>query len=84
MSLDTLKTKLQEALSESIESKHFIEAISDGLYSTGLSVVALEQWGNSWAQVDSHFLAEDEISYQEGVQFVANLWEEIKGGEANV
>lgn len=84
MSLDTLQVKLQEVLNESRQSEHFIEAISDGLYSTDLSVVALEEWLEIWTQTNPHCLAENENSYQEGVQFVADVWEEIKGGEANV
>ena len=81
MSLNILKTKLQEALSESTEHRFFTDAVEDGLYSTNLSVVALEQWINIWTQTDSHCMTEDEISYQEGVQFVADVWNKIKGGE---
>lgn len=77
MSLDILKLKLQEALNESMESEHFIEAISDGVYSSQFeTATALEQWLKSWLSEPCERY--DDVAYQEGVQFVANLWEEIK------
>ena len=81
MSLTTLKIKLQEALSESTEHRFFTDAVEDGLYSTDCGVTTLEQWIAILTQTDSHCMTEDEITYQEGVQFVADIWDKIKGEE---
>lgn len=77
MSLNTLKTNLQEYLNESTESGHFQSAIEDGRYSTDCGVTALEEWVAIWTQTDSHCLTESEMEYQLGVQFVSEQWDKI-------
>ena len=77
--LQQLKERLQTVLNESTEHFFFNEALSDGLYSTDLSVPALEQWIAIWTQTDSHCMTEDEITYQEGVAFVEEQWHGITG-----
>lgn len=79
--LEMLKGVLQKTIDES--DAHFdynvdwLSAVQDGLYSTDLSVVALEQWLAIWTLTDSHCLTGAEILYQEGVQFVADEWDNI-------
>lgn len=80
-SLEQLKEVLQKSLSSSVESEMFSAAIADGLYSTDLSITALEQWLAIWTQTDSHVLTESEINYQEGVRFVSDEWDKLKGEE---
>lgn len=77
--LQQLKEVLQKSLSSCVESEMFSTAIADGLYSTDLSITALEQWLAIWTQTDSHILTESEINYQEGVWFVSNEWGKLKG-----
>ena len=77
--LHQLKERLQTVLNESAEPIFFADALEDGLYSTDLSVVALEQWIAIWTQTDSHCMTEDEITYQEGVEFVEQEWHKITG-----
>lgn len=77
--LQQLKERLQTVLNESTEHIFFINALEDGLYSTDLSVTALEQWIAVWTQTDSHCMTEDEITYQEGVAFVEDQWHKITG-----
>lgn len=79
--LETLKTVLQKALNESDAQWDYnvdwLSAVKDGLYSTDLSVTALEQWIAIWTLTDPHCLTGAEMLYQEGVQFVADEWEMI-------
>jgi hypothetical protein len=80
--LNLLKSKLLTPIPvDKIKWNQKIAAIQDGLYSCDLSVVALEQWISIWTQTDSHCLTEDEVEYQEGVKFVSDEWEIIKGVE---
>ena len=95
MSLVTLKNKLQEALSQHPEnewdgSEGYREAISDALYATSLSEIALTQWIKTWEGPTGTIeafcdwrscLDTEESQYYSGVQFVADVWNKIKGGE---
>lgn len=80
MNLTTLKTKLQEALNDDNQFEGFGEAVSDGLYATNLSEIALRQWILSWVDSPTEsYTYEDD--YKKGVQFVADMWDKIKGEE---
>lgn len=81
--LETLKGILQGVVSEptfGIQYYYdFIEAVQDGIYSCQFETeIALEQWIQSWKIVDMS-LTGLEKQYQQGVQFVAEQWEQIKG-----
>lgn len=76
--LEVLKERLQKALNDDNEFEGFIEAISDGLYATNLSEIALRQWILSWidSPTSSYSYEED---YKKGVQFVEEQWHQITG-----
>lgn len=86
--LETLKKSLQNALTEAQANCEFnhdwLTAIEDGLYSCGLSVIALEQWLAIWKTAPLHQLDSDEVFYQEGVKFVSGIWDEINVVEEQV
>ena len=93
MSLSTLKIKLQETLNQPPEndwdgSENYRQAISDALYATSLSETALTQWIKTWEGPTGSIeafcgwhscLDTEEGQYYSGVQFVANVWDKIKG-----
>lgn len=76
--LETLKGILQKALTEPNDSEDYKDAISNAIYSCQFeTTTALEQWLSIWTLTDHHLLTEDEIEYQEGVQFVAEQWDRV-------
>ena len=79
--LETLKKSLQNALTEAQANHEYntewLTSIEDGIYSCGLSVIALEQWLTIWKTAPLHQLDSDEVFYQEGVKFVSRKWDEI-------
>lgn len=78
--LEILKTQLEKALDETSETEDFKEALRDAVNACNLnSVAALEEWLSIWIQTDSHILTENEIEYQQGVQFVEEKWHQING-----
>ena len=78
--LEILKTHLEKALDETSETEDFKEALRDAINACNLnSVAALEQWLSVWTETDSHVLTENEIQYQQGVQFVEEKWYAITG-----
>lgn len=80
-SLETLKQSLQSTLAESQANHEYntewLTSIQDGIYSCGLSVIALEQWIAIWKTAPLHQLDSDEVFYQEGVKFVSKIWDQI-------
>lgn len=78
-SLIILNDRLQNTLDDLSDLDCHHQCLSDAVYSCQLGTpTALEQWLAIWTQTDSHCLTETEMHYQEGVQFVADTWEEIK------
>lgn len=78
--LETLKNVLQKTLNR-IDNEHFLEAVEDGIYSCQYETTTpLIQWINSWEVLDQDSSVFDE-QYQQGVQFVTEQWETIKGDE---
>lgn len=78
--LEILKTQLEKALDETSETEDFKDSLRDAINACNLnSVIALEQWLSVWTETDSHVLTENEIEYQQGVQFVEEKWHAITG-----
>lgn len=86
--LETLKQSLQNTLAESQANHEYntdwLTSIQDGIYSCGLSVIALEQWLAIWKTAPLHQLDSDEVFYQGGVMFVSEKWDEINVVEEQV
>lgn len=76
--LQQLKERLQTVLNDDNQFAGYHEAISDGVYACNLSVIALDEWVNSWINVsiDSYTCEGD---YQRGVAFVEEQWHKITG-----
>lgn len=78
--LITLKSQLEHFVNQEDLSEDFKAAISDGIYATTLSQVALEQWIGLWMSPRSiECTTEVDIEYCKGVRFVEEQWEEITG-----
>lgn len=78
--LEILKNHLEKSLDETSETEDFKESLRDAINACNLnSVAALEQWLSVWTETDSHVLTENEIEYQQGVQFVEEKWHTITG-----
>lgn len=80
--LEILKTQLEKALDETSETEDFKEALVDGTYACGLSVLSLETWLSIWngsQDVDYLYGTGFSKEYQQGVQFVEEKWHTITG-----
>lgn len=78
--LEILKTQLEKALDETSETEDFKESLRDAINACNLnSVAALETWFHIWTEGLPFTLEEDEIQYQQGVQFVEEKWHAITG-----
>lgn len=74
--LEMLKSVLQSTVNDDNEFEGFGEAVSDALYATSLSQIALNQWILTWidSTTESYTYEDD---YKKGVQFVADEWDKI-------
>lgn len=79
--LDLLKTQLQNALNESIETEDFKEALRDAQYAASLGLSALNTIFQVWCMMpnDEILACPHEIDYFRGCCFVEDKWHQITG-----